>query len=133
MSVHSGRTGLVYIAIESSTGVGTLCVSLNSWTINKATDKYGVTSFGDSNKTYVQGLPDVQGTISGFWNDAETKPFAGAASTNGVKLYLYPDSTALTKYAYGIAWLDASIETPVSGAVTLSANFAAANSWYFGL
>src|SRR6188768_3691303 len=128
MSVHSGRTGLVYIAIESSTGVGTLCVSLNSWTINKATDKYDVTSFGDSNKTYVQGLPDVQGTISGFWNDAETKPFAGAASTNGVKLYLYPDSTALTKYAYGIAWLDASIETPVSGAVTLSANFAAANS-----
>lgn len=133
MSVHSGRTGVVYVAIESSTGVATLCISLNAWKIDRKTDKYEVTAFSDTNKTYVQGLADVQGTLSGFWNDAETKPFAGAASTNGVKLYLYPDSTAPTKYAYGIAWMDVSIETPVSGPVTISANFAAANSWYFGL
>lgn len=133
MSVHAGRTGVVYIAIESATGVATNCVSLNAWTINRATDKIEVTAFGDSNKTYVQGLPDVQGTFSGFWNDSETKVFAGAASTTGVKLYLYPDSTAPTKYAYGTAWLDASIETPVSGAVTISGNFAAAGSWGFNL
>ena len=124
---------MVYLAIEGSTGVATLCVKLNAWTLNLATDKFEVTSFSDTNKTYVQGLKDIQGTISGFWDDTETKPFAGAASTTGVKLYLYPDSTTATKYAYGIAWLDASIETPVNGAVTLSANFAAANSWYVGL
>jgi len=123
----------VYLAIESSTGVATSVIKLNSWTLNLATDKFDVTSFGDSNKTYVQGLKDIQGTISGFWDDTETKPFAGASSTNGVKLYLYPDSVTPTKYAYGIAWLDASIETPVGGAVTLSANFAAANSWFIGL
>jgi hypothetical protein len=133
MAAHAGRTGVVYLAIESSTGVATQTVKLNAWTINRATDKYDITSFGDTNKTYVQGLPDVQGTISGFWDDTETKPFAGAASSNGVKMYLYPDSTSATKYAYGIAWLDVSIETPVSGAVTISGNFAAANSWYFGL
>jgi len=124
---------VVYLAIEGSTGVATLCIKLNSWTLNLATDKFEVTSFSDTNKTYVQGLKDIQGTISGFWDDTETKPFAGAASTTGVKLYLYPDSTTATKYAYGVAWLDASIETPVNGAVTLSANFAAANSWYVGL
>jgi hypothetical protein len=133
MSAHSGRTGVVYMAIESSTGVATLTIKLNSWTLNLATDKFEVTSFGDSNKTYVQGLKDIQGTLGGFWDDTETKPFAGAASTNGVKLYLYPDSTTATKYAYGIAWLDASIETPVGGAVTITANFAAANSWHIGL
>jgi len=133
MSTHAGRTGVVYIAIESVTGVATSTISLNAWTINRATDKFEVTSFGDANKTYVQGLPDVQGTIGGFWNDAETKPFGGAASTTGVKLYLYPDSTAPTKYAYGTAWLDASITVPVGGAVAISANFAAAGSWYFGL
>ena len=133
MAAHAGRTGVVYLAIESATGVATNCIKLNAWTLNRATDKFEVTSFGDSNKTYVQGLPDVQGTISGFWDDGETKPFAGAASSTGVKLYLYPDSTAPTKYAYGTAWLDASIETPVGGAVTISANFAAAGSWYFGL
>src|SRR3990167_8784877 len=100
MSAHSGRTGVVYLAIESSTGVATLTVKMNAWTLNRATDKYEVTSFGDTNKTYVQGLPDVQGTISGVWDDTETKPFGGAASSTGVKLYLYPDSTVPTKYAY---------------------------------
>jgi len=124
---------VVYLAIESSTGVATNCLSLNAWSIDRATDKYETTAFGDTNKTYVQGLPDVKGTISGFWNDAETKPFGGAASSTGVKLYLYPDSTAPTKYAYGTAWLDASIETPVSGPVTITGNFAAAGTWYFGL
>lgn len=133
MSAHAGRTGVVYIAIESSTGVATSTVKLNSWNLDRATDKFEVTSFGDTNKTYVQGLADLKGSISGFWDDTETKPFAGAASTNGVKMYLYPDSTAPTKYAYGIAWFDASIAVPVSGAVTLNGNFVAANSWYVNL
>ena len=134
MSAHAGRTGLVYLAIESATGVATSCIKLNSWNIDRATDKFEVTSFQDSNKTYVQGLPDVKGTISGFWDETETKPFGGAASSTGVKLYLYPDITnSPTKYAYGTAWMDASITTPVNGAVSISANFVAAASWYFGL
>ncbi len=134
MSAHAGRTGTVYLAIEGNTGVATACIKLNAWTIDRATDKFEVTSFGDTNKTYVQGLPDIKGTLSGFWDDSETKPFGGAASSTGVKLYLYPDITnAPTKYAYGTAWLDASINTPVGGAVTISANFAAAASWYVGL
>lgn len=133
MSRHAGRTGVVYIAIEGVTGVATATIGLNAWTINRDTDKFDVTAFGDANKTYVQGLPDVQGTISGTWDDTETKPFGGAASTTTVKLYLYPDSTVPTKYAYGTAWLDCSIATPVSGPVTISAKFAAAGSWYFGL
>ena len=134
MSAHSGRTGTVYLAIESATGVATTCIKLNAWTLDRATDKFEVTSFLDTNKTYVQGLADLKGTISGFWDDSETKPFAGAASSTGVKLYLYPDITnSPTKYAYGTAWLDASISTPVGGAVTIPANFAAAASWYVGL
>lgn len=134
MSAHAGRSGAVYLAIESATGVATTCISLNAWTLNRETDTFETTSFGDTNKTFVQGLPNLAGTISGVWNDAETKPFAGAASSTGVKLYLYPDITnSPTKYAYGTAWLSSSIETPVSGAVTIQANFVAAASWYVGL
>jgi hypothetical protein len=134
MSFHAGRTGAVYLAIESATGVATACIGLNAWTLNRDTDTFEVTSFGDSNKTFVQGLPNLQGTISGSWNDAETKPFGGAASSTGVKLYLYPDITnSPTKYAYGTAWLSASIETPVGGAVTLTGNFVAAASWTVNL
>lgn len=134
MSAHAGRTGAVYIAIESATGVATACIKLNAWTLDRSTDTFDVTAFGDTNKTYVQGLPDLKGTISGSWDDSETKPFAGAISTNGVKLYLYPDITnSPTKYAYGTAWLNASINVPVGGAVKLSGNFVAAASWYVGL
>lgn len=134
MSAHAGRTGAVYLAIESATGVATVCIKLNAWTLDRATDTFEVTAFGDTNKTFVQGLPNLTGTLSGSWDDTETKPFAGAASSTGVKLYLYPDITnAPTKYAYGTAWLSASISTPVNGPVTLSGNFSAANSWYVNL
>jgi hypothetical protein len=102
---------------------------MNQWTLNRPTDKVDVTSFGDANKVYVQGLPDVQGSFKGTWDDTETKPFTAAASSDGVKLYLYPSSLVPTKYAYGTAWMDASIDIGVTGAVTISSSFAAAGSW----
>jgi len=88
-----------------------------------------VTSFGDANKTYVQGLPDIKGEMSGFFDDTSDAFFDGAESSDGVKLYLYPSSNAPTVYHYGPAWLDASIATPVSGAVTVKGSFVANGSW----
>ena len=108
-------------------------LSLTQWSINRTTDKIAVTAFGDANKTYTQGLADVQGTFSGFWNDAETKLFTAAASADGVKLYLYPSTSAVSKFASGPAWLDCSITTDVNGAVAVSGNFAANGSWTFNL
>lgn len=128
MSVYAGRKGVVYLAASGS-GTATNVIKLSHWTLNQATDKIDVTSFGDANKTYVQGLKDVQGTIAGFFDDTETKPFTAADSSDGCKLYLYPSSDAPTKYFYGPAWLDVSIDTGVAGAVTLSASFAANGSW----
>lgn len=132
MATCPGRNGVIYLSTTGS-GNASNVLSLTEFSINRQTDKIEVTAFGDSNKTYVQSLADVQGTFSGFWNDAETKLFTAAASTDGVKLYLYPSSSATTKYAYGPAWLDVSISTSVSGAVQVSGNFAANGSWYFGL
>ena len=128
MAVYAGRVGVVYLATTGA-GVAANVIKLNAWTINRTTDKIEVTAFGDANKTYVQGLPDLKGTFSGFWDETEAKPFTGASSTTGVLLYLYPASTAVTKYWYGPAWLDLSMNVPVSGAVTLSGNFAANGSW----
>jgi hypothetical protein len=128
MAVLAGRKGVVYISITASGGASNV-IKLNGWTINKTTDKIEVTSFGDANKTYVQGLPDIQGTLSGFWDSTETKPFAGAASTDGIKMYLYPSADVPGSYHYGPAWLDMSMETPVAGAVSISGNFVANGSW----
>lgn len=118
----------MYISTTGS-GAASNVIKMNKWTLNRATDKIEVTAFGDANKTYVQGLPDIQGAFGGFWDDTESKPFTAAASTDGCKIYLYPSSDSMTKYWYGPAWLDLSMDLPVSGAATLSGNFAANGSW----
>jgi len=113
MAVYAGRKGVVYL---STTGSGAAANVVHL-------------SFGDANKTYVQGLKDIQGTLAGFFDDTETKPFTAADSVDGCKLYLYPSSDAATIYWYGPAWLDYSIDTSVGGAIAMTANFAANGSW----
>jgi hypothetical protein len=93
------------------------------------TDKIDVTAFGDPNKQYVQGLRDLTGDLSGFWDNADDKLFDAAESADPVRIYLYPSSDAPTFYWYGTAWVDASLEVGVSDAVTVSATFAAASAW----
>jgi hypothetical protein len=119
---------LVYLATDGS-GAAASVSTLNSWSLDRATDKIDVTCFGDTNKVYVQGLPDLKGSFEGVWDDADTKVFTAAASTAAVRMYLYPSSDALTKYAYGIAWLDASINVGVADAIKISGDFVAGGSW----
>ena len=130
MARYAARNAVMYIS-TSGAGTATNVVAINQWTLNRGTDKIETTSFGDANKTYVQGLPDIQGSFSGFWDDTESKPFTGSASTDGVRIYLYPASNATTKYWYGPAWLDISMDTGVADAVKISGNFAANGSWGF--
>lgn len=114
----------------SATGTRSLVASLNTWSVDKTTDTFETTSFGATNKTYVQGLPDISGSFAGFWDDSETKPFAGANSADGVTLALYPDYTnSIGEYLLGPAWVSVSIECPVDGPVTISADFVANGAW----
>jgi hypothetical protein len=113
----------------TGSGAATTTVSLSGWTLDLATDKSDTTCFGDANKTYVQGLKDVKGTVTGFLDDTGLSLFTAADSTDGCKLYLYPSSASPTVYWYGPAWLDASIGVPVTGPNTLSGNFVANGSW----
>ena len=129
MARYHGKKGRI---LMSTTGTGSAAplASMASWTINSETDKEETTSFGDTNKTYVQGLPDVSGDFSGFFDDTESALFTGAASADGVKLYLYPDYTnAPTKYWYGPAWVDYSVENAVDSAATVSGSFSANGAW----
>lgn len=128
MARYPGRKSVIYISTTGS-GAASSLAGMNKWTCDEATDKIPVTAFGDTNKTYVQGLPDIKGTFGGFFDDTETKLGTGAASADGVKLYLYPSSDAPTKYKCGPAWLDRSIDVGVDGAVTVTGSFVANGSW----
>lgn len=128
MSRYHGGKAIVMLSTTGS-GVAATAISLSKWSLDKATDKVDVTAFGDLNKTYVQGLPDVKGTLSGWFDSADDALFDGSESADGVKLYLYPSSLCQTIYHYGTAWLDASIDVDAKGAVSISGSFVAAGSW----
>lgn len=128
MAAYPGRNGMVYL---STTGAGavTTVIKLTKWALDMSTDKIEVTSFLDSNKTYVQGLKDIKGTFAGFFDDTETKPFVASDSTSGCLLYLYPSSLLPSRYWAGPAWLDVSVDTGVADAVAISGNFVANGTW----
>lgn len=128
MAVYHGKSGLVYVS-TTGTGTATSVIRQTAWTLDLSTDLVETTAFGDTNKTYVQGLRNIQGTLSGFWDDTESKLFTGSTSADGVKVYLYPSSTALAKYAYGPAWLSVTMETGVADAVQVNSSFSANGSW----
>ena len=128
MGAYAGRKGVIYISPDGTSAAVSI-VNMKTWNLNMPTDKIEVTAFGDSNKKYVQGLPDATGTLSGWWDDTSDQLYDASRSTNGVKLYLYPSSDASTKYWYGPAWVDFSITTDVKGAVEVSAGFVANGAW----
>lgn len=130
MARHHGKKGKLYMSPGSGTAVNV--GSLSEWTLNYNTDAVEVTAMNDANKTYVVGLPDVQGTFSGFWDETDGTVFdAAIAATAGTSasVYIYPDSADMTKYAYGSAYVDASLQGGVNGAVQFRGNFRAAGNW----
>lgn len=130
MARKAGKSGKVYLSPGAGAAVNV--ASLSSWSINGTTDQIDVTAFNDANKVKVTGLPEISGSFSGFWDDADGTIFdAAIASNSGTAstCYIYPDSTQMTKYACGTAYVDASIQGSVNGAVEISANWSAAGSW----
>ncbi len=128
MARYHGKKGVVYISTTGTTAA-VAAVAMNKWSLNMPTDKVEVSAFGDSNKRYVQGFPDVTGSLAGWWDDTSDQLYDASRSTDGVKLYLYPSSDAATKYWYGPAWVDFSIDVSVSGAVSVGASFVANGDW----
>ena len=125
---YSGRGGAIYLP-SSGGGVPSTVATLSAWTLDMSTDKAEVTGFGDTNKQYVQGLPDMVGTLSGFWDDTDDNLYDASRATSPVMLYLYPTKLATGKVFYGNCWVDFSVECPVDGPVTVSGDFAAAANW----
>lgn len=127
MAKYAGRKGRVMIAATS--GGAAVQITAAQWSLDMKSDRFDVTSFGDANKVYVQGLPDLQGSFSGFWDHAETTVFDAASASGAVNMYLYPSTDATGIYWYGTAFIDASISVPVGGPVAISGSFAAASTW----
>jgi hypothetical protein len=126
MARIAGRSGRLYMNLTSG-GTAEPVAFLNNWSLNFATEKINVTGFGDTTMVYVSGLPDMQGSYAGFYDDATVQMYTAAVDGVARKFYLYPDNTSTGKYWFGTAIFDMNVDASVDGAVAISGSFAAAS------
>jgi len=104
--------------------------ALNSWTLDLKRDRADATCFGDTNKQYVQGLPDIKGDIGGIWDETASQAlFDVALGDVAAFLKLVPSTIAPTYFFSGLAYIDASIEVKHDGAISIKGSFAGAGPW----
>lgn len=131
-----GRGGAIYIG--GGVGAGGIRVAAKTdWTMNRTRDYVEVTSFGDPNKTYLAGLPDLQGTFTGQL-DSSGDLLLNAATSDAQTLYLYASDgtlpgTTQVLVAHGKAFIDATVTVGVNAAATINGNFRASEGWTIDL
>lgn len=125
---YHAKDAVVYISPDGASSAS-LLAGATEWSLDMSADSVEVTAFGSVNKEYVLGLPDINGSISGFLHDTEDKWFKAQRSATAVKLYLYWSKNMAGKYAYGTAWVSLSLSNAVSSAAEISATFIAAGPW----
>ena len=129
-----GKNGAIYLN-NSKGGSGAVKVTdKTEWTLNLSRDYVDATVFGDTNKTYLVGLKDIQGTYAGLL-DLSGDYLVNTTNSDTVQLYLYGDDTTVNStgapilIAYGPALMDASITSSVSDAIKMTGNFRASGAW----
>jgi len=129
MAIKTGRYGQIKWAATVG-GTTAIVASLDKWKLDIKTDKENVTCFGDVNKVYVPGMPDMSGNLGGFWNSAELSLLTAAMNNDTPgSLELVPNSNEATFTFKGPAYLDASIDASVNGAPKFTSDFMAAGPW----
>lgn len=127
MAILAGRFGSVKYDPAGVTPVA--LIALNMWKLSLKTPKNKVTCFGDLNEVYVPGLPDVNGSLGGFWDSTNVVLFeATRAATPGL-LELIPNTTEPTYKFSGLAYLDCDLDVKVDGSPTVSGSWMAAGPW----
>lgn len=128
--INTGRYGTVKLqAVPSSPEAPTEILSLNAWKLSLKTAKQDVTCFGDPNKVYVPGIPDVSGTIAGFFNSSELRLIAAAQAATPGFLQLGNDSVGDPTILFsGLAWMDCDIDCTLS-APKITGTFMAGGPW----
>jgi len=128
-----GKNGAIYVAF--ATGVDTYGAKVKltaktEWTLNLSRDYVDSTTFGATNKTYLVGLKDIQGTFAGLL-DVSGDYQVNAASSDSIYIYLYADDRVSSEIlvAKGPGLMDASITASISDAIKTTGNFRASSAW----
>ena len=129
MARTHGKNGQLYVGIAAATSAAEPLVNMKKWSANFATDRAECTSFGDSNKVYVAGLPDASGDFDGFWDTVSLQTYTAAVDGIARKIYFYPTTPSnVGPYFYGTAFLDFQIDVPVDGVVAVKVTWSPAST-----
>ena len=121
MATIHGRGGMLYMQ-----GSGAAALKLGearSWSLKIDRDFSEDNALGDTWKTQLLGLMSWSGAVEGNFDAAEASPFDAVMATSVRKIYLYPDSTAPTRYYYGSVWPKLSGDVKMSDTVRFSLDF----------
>jgi hypothetical protein len=123
-----GKNGAIYL--NGPKGSGTKISAKSEWTLNLGRDYVDATTFGDTNKTYLTGLKDIQGTYAGLL-DVSGDLLVNSSNSDTIQIYLYADDRASFEVlvAHGPGLLDASINASNTDAIKTSGNFRASGNW----
>jgi hypothetical protein len=130
MARRHGKNGKVMMD-PTGGAVAVEVASLNAWTLDASSANVDVTAYSDTNLQYVKGLPDYKGTVGGWWDAADTAFFDAAFAQTAVTLELIPSTLDATAKFSGLAYVDASINCPADGAVSINGNWVAAGNWAY--
>jgi len=129
-----GKNGAIYIG--GAIGVGIKVATKTEWTLQRNRDYVDATVFGDANKTYLAGLPNVQGTFNGFLDTSGDLMLNGATS-DAESIYLYAsdstNSSPTVLVAHGPAFIDATVTVGNADGARISGDFRAQGAWTIDL
>lgn len=126
-----GKNGAIYLG--GAVGTGTKVAAKAEWSLQRNRDYVDATTFGDTNKTYLAGLPNVQGTYSGILDTSGDLLFS-AATSDAMLIHLYADDTGTpVLVAHGSGFLDATVNCSNTDAVRITGEFRASAAWVLDL
>lgn len=126
MARIAARNARLFIG-ASNGGDASPIAYVSTFELNQTTDRFEVTAFGDTTKTYVGGLPDASGSFSGFYDTATNQTYTAGSDGLARRMYFYPDFTGTPgQYWFGTVFVDFALQTDVGGAATISGTWSAA-------
>lgn len=132
-----GKGGAVYLGGAKGAG-GVLVAYRSEWTLNRARDYVDATAFGDPNKVYLAGLPDISGSFRGLLNVGDDGDvMLNAATSDATQIYLYAAGSISGQtdilVAHGPGFMDATVTVSNTDAARISGNFRASDAWTIDL
>jgi hypothetical protein len=123
-----GKNAAIYLGAAKGSG-GIKVASKTDWTLRRNRDYVDATTFGDTNRTYLAGLPNVEGTFAGMM-DVSGDLLLNAATSDATQIYLYADDGGTPiLIANGPGFIDGTVNASVTDAVRYTGDFRASGPW----